>query len=78
MSLRRKTEIYKISSEKGDRSTNMAEVKETRHRSFAFALVVYACMHAKVLQSCPTLCDPMDCSLTGSLVHGILQARILE
>ena len=27
---------------------------------------------------CPTLCDPMDCSLTGSSVHGILQARILE
>ena len=36
------------------------------------------CMHAKSLQSCPTLCDPMDCSLTGSSVHGILQARILE
>ena len=27
---------------------------------------------------CPTLCDPMDCSLPGSAVHGILQARILE
>ena len=31
-----------------------------------------------VSQSCPTLCDPMDCSLPGSFVHGILQARILE
>ena len=31
-----------------------------------------------VTQSCPTLCDPMDCSLQGSSVHGILQARILE
>ena len=31
---------------------------------------------AKLLQSCPTLCDPMDCSLPGSSVHGILQARI--
>ena len=30
----------------------------------------------KSLQSCPTLCDPMDCSLPGSSVHGILQARI--
>ena len=29
-------------------------------------------------QSCPTLCDPTDCSLPGSSVHGILQARILE
>ena len=31
-----------------------------------------------VAQSCQTLCDPMDCSLPGSSVHGILQARILE
>ena len=31
-----------------------------------------------VAQSCPTLCGPMDCSLPGSSVHGILQARILE
>ena len=37
-----------------------------------------ACVHAKSLQSCPTLCDPMDNSLPGSSVHGILQARILE
>ena len=29
-------------------------------------------------KSCPTLCDPMDCSPPGSSVHGILQARILE
>ena len=33
---------------------------------------------AQLLQSCPTLCSPMDCSLPGSNVHGILQARILE
>ena len=31
-----------------------------------------------VSQSRPTLCDPMDCSLPGSSVHGILQARVLE
>ena len=31
-----------------------------------------------VAQSCPTLCDPMDCSLPGSSVHGIFQARVLE
>ena len=30
-------------------------------------------MHAKSLQLCLTLCDPMDCSLPGSSVHGILQ-----
>ena len=35
-------------------------------------------MKVKVTQSCLTLCDPMDCSLLGSSVHGILQARMLE
>ena len=35
-------------------------------------------MRAKLLQSCLTLCDAMDCSLPGSSVHEILQARILE
>ena len=39
---------------------------------------ITGCMRARSLQSCPTLCDPMDCSLTGSSVHGILQARTLE
>ena len=33
---------------------------------------------SEVAQSCPTLCNPMDCSLTGSSLHGILQARVLE
>ena len=37
-----------------------------------------ACVHAKSLQSCPTLCGPVDCSLPGSFVHGILQTRILK
>ena len=36
------------------------------------------CMCAKSLRLCQTLCDSMDCSLPGSSVHGILQARILE
>ena len=33
---------------------------------------------SEVVQSCPTLCDPMDYSLPGSSVHGIFQARVLE
>ena len=40
------------------------------------------CMKVKsereVAQSCLTLSDPMDCSLPGSSIHGILQARVLE
>ena len=40
---------------------------------------VYDCMQAySVIQSCPTLCNPMDCSPPGSSVHGIFQARTLE
>ena len=31
---------------------------------------------SEVAQSCPTLCDPMDCSLPGFSVHGIFQARV--
>ena len=37
-----------------------------------------ASLESEVAQSCPTLCDPMDCSLPGSSVHGIFQARVLE
>ena len=36
------------------------------------------CMNVKSLQLHPTLCNPVDCSLPGSSVHGILQARILK
>ena len=35
-------------------------------------------LESEVAQSCPTLCDPVDCSPLGSSVHGILQARVLE
>ena len=33
---------------------------------------------SELAQSCPTLSDPMDCSLPGSSIHGICQARVLE
>ena len=42
------------------------------------AVCVCVCVCLSVTQSCPTLWDPMDCSLPGSSVHGIPQARILE
>ena len=42
----------------------------------------FQCINVKseseVAQPCPTLCDPIDCSLSGSSVHGIFQARVLE
>ena len=37
--------------------------------------MVYACVS---VESCPTLCNPMDCSPLGTSVHGIIPARILE
>ena len=44
------------------------------------SLYQLSCQESPVLvaQSCPTLCDPMDCSPPGSSIHGILQTRILE
>ena len=46
-------------------------------RAFTAPLTLHVCL-VKLLQSCLTLCDPIDCSHPGSFVHGILQARILE
>ena len=51
---------------------------ETMTFSFCSYLLVCIAVHVKSLQSCPTLCNPMDCSLPGFSVQGILQARILE
>ena len=49
-------------------------------RSFHWILLQYMKVksESEVAQSCPTLLDPMDCSLPGSSIHGIFQARVLE
>ena len=50
--------------------------------TFYVSIVDWLCLiekkESEVTQSCPTLCDTMDCSLPGSSVHGIFQARVLE
>ena len=55
---------------------------EPLHMLFSFATLnhthMYLCMHAKSVQLCLTLCNPLDCSPPGSSIHGILQTRILE
>ena len=48
------------------------------HTVKGFSVVSEAEGEGEVAQLCPTLCDPVDCSLPGSSVHGILQARVLE
>ena len=62
--------------------------KEMRVDTLAFSLITEESTQlsfllirkkeSEVAQSCPTLCVLVDCSLPGSLIHGILQARILE
>ena len=47
-------------------------------RTFYHFILILACPVVLVTQSCPTLCDPMDCGPPGSSVRGIFQARILE
>ena len=63
------------------RMTNLiilSSIDMTTWELFLSALCVYAAAAAKSLQSCPTLCDPIDGSPPGSPVPGILQARTLE
>ena len=61
-------------------NSNNNESKD--HRQVPWAqirnLIPSTCVHVQLLQSCLTLCNPMDCCLPGSYVHGIIPARILE
>ena len=52
--------------------------KNTRVGCHFFLQCMKMKSESEVAQSCPTLRDPMDCSLPGSSVHGVFQARLLE
>ena len=56
----------------------MLHSKRTRANAKPHSPQLQAAAAAKSLQSCPTLCDPIDGNLPGSPVPGILQARTLE
>ena len=60
--------------------TRVNQRHEDAHPLFSPAIYIYIYISAaaKSLQSCPTLCDPIDGSPPGSPVPGILQARTLE
>ena len=64
------TDGFFIAEPLGSPNTGRGEVNEGKN-----CLPVNS---SEVAQSCPTLCNPMDCSLPGSSVHGIFQARVLE
>ena len=52
--------------------------KEIWKSNYVVSFIFFQRRKVLVAQSCPTLCDPMNCSPLGSSVHGILQARTLE
>ena len=54
----------------GEKMKGMHRVLLGRHESNMLVPPVSATLHAKSFQSCPTLCDPTDCSPPGSSVHG--------
>ena len=67
----------------GDASVNQASLLSlselcSRKRILSVMRTQWAYAAAKLLQSCPTLCNPIDSSPLGSSVPGILQARVLE
>ena len=79
-SLRKRISWYKTSREKSDPLSNsFLRIKDNfSSSSWFYTLPSSAVAAAKSLQSCPTLCDPIDGSPPGAPFPGILQARILE
>ena len=65
---------YRCRDKQKNRTIRIITIKIVFHHG----KLVVAAAAAKSLQSCPTLCNPMDCSLPGSSVHVIFQARTLE
>ena len=77
--------LYSLFNENTLKITSSMELCQTIPQRYKHHFCVSAitncmcvCVCVLVAQSCPTLCNSMDCSLPGSSVHGILQSRILE
>ena len=68
---------YKLSTPK-QQSHYLAFTQRAENSRAQRSLPTNAFVWVLVTESCPTLCDPVDCSPRGSSVHGILQARILQ
>ena len=66
---------------KNSLSTNAAGLfgpSQAKHKIIRTLYLINFVVESEIAQSCPTLCDPMDCSLPGFSVHGIFLARVLE
>ena len=79
------TDLFKIiRNTKGTFHVKMGSIKDRNGMDLTEAEDIkkrwqeYTESESEVTQSCLTLCDPVDCSLSGSSVHGIFQARVLE
>ena len=59
-------------------STSLKDSSKIRNLQLTFYSQSMLFFLSEIAQSCPTLCDPMDCNIPGSFIHGIFQARILE
>ena len=64
--------------EKDESESEIAQGKQRLLSSSFINPILTIRKESEVAQLCPTLCDPMDCSLPGSSIHGILQVRVLE
>ena len=58
-------------------SSCIPKYNDHTHETLTYCIIWYEWV-SEVAQSCSTLCDPIDCSLSGSSVYGIFQARVLE
>ena len=73
--------IFKNNLKVKDQCVTKKHVAEKLARSKFMMLYIYIYMYiyiCSITQLCPTLCNPMDCSPSGSSIHGIFQARVLE
>ena len=74
---RREIKIYVYKNLHIDANSPKLETNQVSKRMDQY-IVMHEVKWSEVTQSCPTLCDPVDCSLPGSSVHGIFQAIVLE